>query len=277
MGTEACSPNSAQKYATGRLASCGYDVANHVPPGVASCAVAAATASYRLRNTASAAHAASRAGSTRRSSSMGLCWVRRHSAASSSRNRARALRFQLHDRLAAMAPSWLIRSGTAEPLGSGGVIALQAKCGRVGVGSRWTPYARARSPLAWMTTGATMTDAQSPRPLVRRHHWLVRITHWVTVVVLAGMITSGLQIYEAYARFGNRGGPYFPSPLDGAQFPQSTRLGGWLAGALNWHFWTVWVFVAFTITHVVLVFVVDPPSLRAMITGWYRGRFPSHD
>ena len=52
-----------------------------------------------------------------------------------------------------------------------------------------------------------MTDTQSPRPLVRRHHWLVRLTHWVTVVVLAGMITSGLQIYEAYARFGNRGGP----------------------------------------------------------------------
>jgi hypothetical protein len=25
------------------------------------------------------------------------------------------------------------------------------------------------------------------------------------------------------------------------------------------------------------VFLVDPASLRAMITGWYRGRFPSHD
>src|SRR5437667_59535 len=119
-------------------------------------------------------------------------------------------------------------------------------------------------------------ESSSP-PFVRRHHWIVRITHWVTVLVLAGMITSGLQIYEAYARFGNRGGPYFPSPLDGTQFPHWSRLGGWLAGALYWHFWTVWLFVAFTITHVVLVFVVDPPSLRAMITGWYRGRFPSHD
>jgi hypothetical protein len=28
---------------------------------------------------------------------------------------------------------------------------------------------------------------------------------------------------------------------------------------------------------VLLVFLVDPHSLRAMITGWYRGRFPSHD
>ena len=86
-------------------------------------AAAAATASYRLRNAGSAAHAASRAGSTRRNSSMGLCWVRRHSGASSRRNRARALRFQLHARLAAMAASPLIRSGTAGRLDSGGVIA----------------------------------------------------------------------------------------------------------------------------------------------------------
>ena len=47
--------------------------------------------------------------------------------------------------------------------------------------------------------------------------------------------------------------------------------------ARYWHFLFVWVFVAFTLLHVVLVLVVDPASLRAMITGWYRGRFPSHD
>jgi len=217
---------------------------------------------------------------------------------------------------------------------------------------------------------------------VRRHHWIVRLTHWATVVLLAGMIASGLQIYEAYARFGNRGGPYFPSPFNDAQFPAWSRLGGWLAGALNWHFalmwplvacgllylsylvasgewralvfrprdlhgaiemqkyylglrkehppqgkhnalqklaytfivllgtlsvltglaiykpvqfgwltwlfggfqtarywhfWTVWIFIAFTAVHVALVFLVDPHSLAAMITGWYRGRFPSHE
>ncbi len=44
-----------------------------------------------------------------------------------------------------------------------------------------------------------------------------------------------------------------------------------------WHFWSVWLFVAFTLLHVALVFLVDPASLRGMITGWYRGRFPSHD
>jgi len=108
-----------------------------------------------------------------------------------------------------------------------------------------------------------MTDAQTPRPFVRRHHWIVRITHWVTVVVLAGMITSGLQIYEAYARFGNRGGPYFPSPLDGTQFPHWSRLGGWLAGALNWHFALMWPLVTAGLLY--LGYLVKSGEWRALL------------
>jgi len=210
----------------------------------------------------------------------------------------------------------------------------------------------------------------------------VRLTHWLTFVVVLGMITSGLQIYAAYAKFGERNGPYYVNPFQDRAFPDAVRLGGWLAGGLNWHFtlawplvfggllylaylvasgewrsllfrprdlrgaiemqkyylrlrkdhppqgkhnplqklaytfivgvgalavlsgfavykptqlswltwlfggfqaarywhfWGVWIFTGFLIVHVVLVFVVDPASLRAMISGWYRGRFPSHD
>ena len=61
------------------------------------------------------------------------------------------------------------------------------------------------------------------------------------------------------------------------QFGWLTALFGGFQAARYWHFWVVWIFVGFTITHVILVFAVDPASLRAMITGWYRGRFPSHD
>jgi thiosulfate reductase cytochrome b subunit len=222
---------------------------------------------------------------------------------------------------------------------------------------------------------------------VKRHHWLVRLTHWANAILLLGLIGSGLQIYNAYQRFGPRDTPYgVLNPVEtfqgSAAAPEWARLGGWLAGGLNWHFFlawpfvlsglayliylvvsgewrsllfrprdvgpairmqlyylrlrnehpaqgkhnplqklayssiilmgalaaltgfalykpvqlgwltalfggyeltrywhflTVWIFVAFTLLHVVLVFVVDPASLRAMITGWYRGRFPSHD
>jgi Ni/Fe-hydrogenase b-type cytochrome subunit len=225
-------------------------------------------------------------------------------------------------------------------------------------------------------------SAAAPRPLVKRHHGIVRIAHWLNALLLVGMITSGLQIYNAFPHFGIRGGPYLPNPMDNKGFPVQVRLGGWLAGGLNWHFalawpfvltglvylvyllvsgewrsllfrpsdvpkavqmqlyylrlrrehppqgkhnalqkaaysfifllgviavltgfaiykestfpwlsalfggyelarywhfWAVWIFIAFTIVHVLLVFLVDPASLRAMITGWYRGRFPSHD
>jgi len=57
-------------------------------------------------------------------------------------------------------------------------------------------------------------------PPVKRHHWIVRLTHWLTFVLLVGMITSGLQIYGAYARFGERDGPYYtPNPFRTTDFP----------------------------------------------------------
>jgi thiosulfate reductase cytochrome b subunit len=56
-----------------------------------------------------------------------------------------------------------------------------------------------------------------------------------------------------------------------------TTLFGGYELARYWHFVAVWLFIGFTLLHVALVFLVDPASLRGMITGWYRGRFPSHD
>jgi thiosulfate reductase cytochrome b subunit len=82
----------------------------------------------------------------------------------------------------------------------------------------------------------------SARPFVKRHHGLVRLAHWLNAVVLLGMIASGLQIYVAFSHFGPRGAPY-PNPFDGKPFPGWARLGGWLAGGLNWHFALAWPFV----------------------------------
>src|SRR3989449_2428553 len=107
------------------------------------------------------------------------------------------------------------------------------------------PLRATPGPHSVRTTGASMSGSTSSPLSVRRHHWIVRLTHWATLIVLAGMIASGLQIYEAYARVGNRGGPYFVSPFDGAHVPHWSRLGGWLAGALHWHFALAWPRVAF--------------------------------
>ncbi|MBA3759865.1 MAG: cytochrome b/b6 domain-containing protein [Gemmatimonadales bacterium] len=71
--------------------------------------------------------------------------------------------------------------------------------------------------------------------------------------------------------------------LSGFAFYKPVQLG-WLTTVFGgyelaryWHFVAVWLFLGFTLLHVALVLLVDPASLRAMITGWYRGRFPSHD
>jgi len=46
-----------------------------------------------------------------------------------------------------------------------------------------------------MPTGA---GASKPRALVvRRHHFLVRISHWLTIPPLLGLIVSGISIYWA--------------------------------------------------------------------------------
>ncbi len=81
-------------------------------------------------------------------------------------------------------------------------------------------------------------------PLVKRYAAVVRLAHWLNAVFLVGMVASGLQIYNAYAHFGLRDQPLgLPNPFDGQPIPHWARLGGWLAGGLNWHFALAWPFV----------------------------------
>jgi thiosulfate reductase cytochrome b subunit len=74
----------------------------------------------------------------------------------------------------------------------------------------------------------TSIDATAaPREPVIHPLW-VRITHWINAVAMLVMIGSGWEIYNA-------------SPLFPFKFPSSITLGGWLAGALLWHFAAMWV------------------------------------
>lgn len=62
---------------------------------------------------------------------------------------------------------------------------------------------------------------------------LAKVFHWVNIISLLLMLTSGLQIYNANPVFGGRAGWRFPDFL---------LLGGWLAGGRHWHFAMMWVF-----------------------------------
>src|SRR5260370_6095308 len=69
---------------------------------------------------------------------------------------------------------------------------------------------------------AGMTELVHPR--------VVRVPHWINVVAVLLMITSGWRIYNA-------------DPIFDFSFPDELTLGGWLAGALQWHFAAMWLLV----------------------------------
>ena len=72
------------------------------------------------------------------------------------------------------------------------------------------------------------------------HRLYVRVFHWLNAVAMVIMIMSGWQIYNA-------------SPLfDWLEFPRAITLGGWLGGALQWHFAAMWLFVVNLLVYLVL-------------------------
>ena len=87
-------------------------------------------------------------------------------------------------------------------------------------------------------------------PLAKRTHWLVRVTHWVTVVALPLMVASGLRIFDAYPAFARKGEPFCCYPFAGREVPVSLTLGGWLAGARHWHFAVMWILVANALVYI---------------------------
>ncbi|MEO7493876.1 MAG: cytochrome b/b6 domain-containing protein [Massilia sp.] len=60
--------------------------------------------------------------------------------------------------------------------------------------------------------------------------WL-RATHWINALAVVLLATSGWRIYNA-------------APLFDFAVPKAITLGGWLGGALQWHFFAMWLLVA---------------------------------
>jgi thiosulfate reductase cytochrome b subunit len=112
----------------------------------------------------------------------------------------------------------------------------------------------------------------APNERVIHPRW-VRITHWVNAIAIFVMIGSGWQIYNA-------------SPLFPFTFPRSITIGGWLAGAIMWHFAAMWVLVINGIVYVTLgilsgrfrrkLFPIYPSQVFADIKSALTGHL-SHD
>ena len=69
---------------------------------------------------------------------------------------------------------------------------------------------------------------QSARTQDTIHPLWLRLTHWLNALAAGILAMSGWRIYDA-------------SPLFAFRFPSGITLGGWLGGALQWHFAAMWL------------------------------------
>ncbi len=92
---------------------------------------------------------------------------------------------------------------------------------------------------SWPTPREVRFDAPAaPIRAAYEHPWIVRVTHWLTAISLFVLVGSGLQIFHAFPSFG----PKIPQE-NFFDPPQAIRIGGWLGGALMWHFTFMWIFM----------------------------------
>jgi Ni/Fe-hydrogenase b-type cytochrome subunit len=89
----------------------------------------------------------------------------------------------------------------------------------------------------------------------KRHHWIVRVTHWVNVGAIIVMVGSGRQIFTAYPAFARKGEIFCCYPFEGTPVPRWLTFGGWLAGARNWHFAMMWVLVVNGLVYLAFVYL----------------------
>ncbi|APC14254.1 cytochrome B [Pseudomonas frederiksbergensis] len=124
-----------------------------------------------------------------------------------------------------------------------------------------------------MSALPTSTSVTSPRPVISHPRWL-RLTHWLNALAVLVMVTSGWRIYNA-------------SPLYGFSFPTSITLGGWLGGALQWHFAAMWLLVFNGLVYLIInvasgrlsrrFFPVSPKGVMRDLWAALRGRLGHAD
>lgn len=103
--------------------------------------------------------------------------------------------------------------------------------------------------------------------------WL-RVAHWVNAVAVVVLVLSGWKIYNATAFLG-------------FAFPKAVTLGGWLGGALLWHFAAMWVLAINGSGYLLLnavtrrlftkFFPVTPKSLLADVLAALKGQLSHAD
>ncbi|MEO8935291.1 MAG: cytochrome b/b6 domain-containing protein [Burkholderiaceae bacterium] len=102
--------------------------------------------------------------------------------------------------------------------------------------------------------------------------WL-RLSHWLNALGVIVMVTSGWRIYNA-------------SPIWPFRIPDGITLGGWLGGALQWHFAAMWIILVNGLFYLIAnvatrrlftrFFPLSPKAVLGDFVAALRGRL-SHD
>lgn len=111
------------------------------------------------------------------------------------------------------------------------------------------------------------------KPNLIVHPWWVRVTHWLNATAVIILVLSGWRIYNATGFLG-------------FYIPGSITIGGWLGGALLWHFAAMWLLFANGVFYMVMniatgrlarkFFPLWPRDILADMLSALRGKL-SHD
>jgi thiosulfate reductase cytochrome b subunit len=106
------------------------------------------------------------------------------------------------------------------------------------------------------------------------HPLWVRATHWLNAAAVVVLVASGWRIYDA-------------APFFGFTIPAQFTLGGWLGGAIQWHFAAMWLLAANGLAYVLLNLAtgraarrflpLSPRALVADLASALRGRLTHAD
>jgi len=114
-----------------------------------------------------------------------------------------------------------------------------------------------------------MTD--DTRPI---HPAWLRTTHWLNAVAVVILAMSGSRIYNA-------------APFFAFEIPKGITLGGWLGGAIQWHFAAMWLLAANGLVYLLCnagtgrllskFFPLSPRAIVADLLAALRGRLSHAD
>ncbi len=83
---------------------------------------------------------------------------------------------------------------------------------------------------AMSTSAPTLLPDAAPAARSTIHPLWLRVTHWLNALAVVILVLSGWRIYNA-------------APFFDFRIPADITIGGWLGGALQWHFAAMWLLV----------------------------------